>query len=55
MKGAFWGAIVSLIVMSYIVLMAQYYKMVGGIHHQAKPVSTETCDIDSAFSSQSSK
>lgn len=29
--------------MSSIIFTAQYYKVIGAIHHEVKPVSTEDC------------
>lgn len=51
MQGAFWGAVVSLIAMTYIIFTAQYYRMIGVIRHEPKPVSTEECTGSISYNS----
>ncbi|XP_019875827.2 sodium-coupled monocarboxylate transporter 1 [Aethina tumida] len=44
-KGAFWGAITSVVCMLVIIFGGKYYEQMGMIHHPGLPLSVDGCDF----------
>ncbi|XP_045463325.1 sodium-coupled monocarboxylate transporter 2-like [Harmonia axyridis] len=48
-KGAFYGALISMLFMSWFFMMVKYYEKMGHLKHPPKPLSVANCTYDFNF------